>query len=64
MVDAWLVVVVVILTLAIIAAAIYLVVYFQHPEDKNVAWFPKIVVVSVVYWCHNVCDPPYMFLCR
>jgi LMBR1 domain-containing protein 1 len=45
MVNAWLVIVVVIITLAIIASSIYILVYFSHPEDKNVAWFPKIVVV-------------------
>jgi len=45
MTDPWLVVVTVIITLVIIAASIYILVYFSHPEDKNVAWFPKIVVV-------------------
>lgn len=45
MVNAWLVVVAVIISLAIVAASIYLLVYFSHPEDKNVAWFPKIVVI-------------------
>jgi len=28
-------------------SALYFLVYFQHPEDKWVAWAPKIVVVSV-----------------
>lgn len=45
MVNAWLVIVTVIISLAIVAASIYLLVYFSHPEDKNVAWFPKIVVI-------------------
>ena len=31
----------------ILVASVYFLVYFQHPEDKNVAWFPKGVVVSV-----------------
>lgn len=53
MVDAWLIVVVVIISLAIIAANVYILVYFSHPEDKNVAWFPKIVVVST--------HPPFLF---
>lgn len=50
MVNAFLVVAVVILSLAIIAGSIYILVYFQHPEDKLVAWGPKVVVVS--------CTPP------
>ncbi|KAL3900496.1 MAG: hypothetical protein SGCHY_001290 [Lobulomycetales sp.] len=28
------------------AAAFYFLVYFQHPADKNVAWLPKVVVIS------------------
>jgi LMBR1 domain-containing protein 1 len=43
--NPWLIVVTVIITVAIIIASIYLLVYFSHPEDKNVAWFPKIVVI-------------------
>eukprot|EP00732_Lithocolla_globosa_P003537 Lithocolla_globosa_v1_NODE_2878_length_1838_cov_4.805384.p1 type:complete len:511 gc:universal NODE_2878_length_1838_cov_4.805384:279-1811(+) len=34
-----------VLFLMLIAASIYFVVYFQHPDDKNVAWFPKVVVI-------------------
>lgn len=45
MANPFLIVVTVILSLAIIAGCIYILVYFQHPEDKNVAWGPKIVVV-------------------
>ncbi|GAM23900.1 hypothetical protein SAMD00019534_070750 [Acytostelium subglobosum LB1] len=26
-------------------ASLYLIVYFQHPDDKNVAYFPKVVVI-------------------
>eukprot|EP01132_Coremiostelium_polycephalum_P005895 gene5895-7340_t len=25
--------------------SLYLIVYFQHPDDKNVAYFPKIIVI-------------------
>jgi LMBR1 domain-containing protein 1 len=32
----------------VIAAAIYFLVYFQHPDDKWVAWLPKFVVVRVL----------------
>lgn len=45
MANPFLIIVTVILSLAIIAGSIYILVYFQHPEDKNVAWGPKIVVV-------------------
>ena len=45
MVDAWLIVVAVIVALCALVGNVYLVIYFQHPEDKWVAWFPKIVVV-------------------
>lgn len=45
MANPFLIIVTVILSLAIIAGCIYVLVYFQHPEDKNVAWGPKIVVV-------------------
>lgn len=45
MANPFLILVTVILTLAIIAGSIYVLVYFQHPEDKNVAWGPKFVVV-------------------
>jgi LMBR1 domain-containing protein 1 len=45
MVDGWLILVTILISLAIIAGSIYILVYFSHLEDKNVAWFPKIVVV-------------------
>jgi len=43
--NPYLIIVTVILCLLIIAGSIYILVYFQHPEDKNVAWFPKIIVI-------------------
>jgi LMBR1 domain-containing protein 1 len=46
MVDAVLIVTSVLFAILVIIASIYFVVYYQHPEDKNVAWFPKIVTVS------------------
>lgn len=37
----------------IIVASIYFLVYFQHPDDKLVAWFPKfIVVIPIKYIIH------------
>ncbi|RKO93019.1 LMBR1-like membrane protein-domain-containing protein [Blyttiomyces helicus] len=41
--------------LLVIVAAIYFVVYFQHPDDKWVAWFPKVVVIiGLTLACYNV----------
>lgn len=33
------------LSLVLVAVNIYLLVHYQHPDDVNQAWFPKIVVV-------------------
>ena len=39
----------------IVISSIYFLVYFQHPEDKWVAWFPKLVVVlGLSLACSNV----------
>jgi hypothetical protein len=46
MVDVVLIVTSVIFAALILLASVYFVVYFQHPEDKNVAWFPKIITVK------------------
>lgn len=55
MANPYLVVVAVILALLIIAGSIYILVYFQHPEDKLVAWGPKVVVVlSLVLACYSI----------
>lgn len=55
MANPFLIVVTVILALAIIAGSIYILVYFQHPEDRLVAWGPKIVVVlSLSLACFSV----------
>ena len=29
----------------VVAINVYILVHFQHPEDRNQAWWPKIVVV-------------------
>ncbi|KAJ3371138.1 hypothetical protein GGF31_003561 [Allomyces arbusculus] len=55
MVDVVLILTTVIFALLIIIGSIYFVVYFQHPDDKWVAWFPKIVVVlSLSVACYNI----------
>lgn len=45
-IDIILVITSVVFALLVTIAAIYFVVYFQHPNDKTVAWFPKGVVVA------------------
>ncbi|KAI3653386.1 hypothetical protein MP228_001333 [Amoeboaphelidium protococcarum] len=38
----------------VVIGAIYFLVYFQHPDDKWVAWFPKlVVVVGLTLSCYN-----------
>ncbi|KAJ3225716.1 hypothetical protein HK099_006329 [Clydaea vesicula] len=44
--DITLIVVSSIFALLIIVAALYFLIYFQHPDDKWRAWFPKFVVVA------------------
>jgi hypothetical protein len=46
MADVVLIVTIVIFSLLVILGAVYFLAYFQHPEDRNTAWFPKIVVVG------------------
>lgn len=41
-----LIVTAVVFALLVMLGAFYFVVYFQHPQDKWVAWFPKGVVVE------------------
>ena len=49
MVDVSLIVTSVLFAILVVIASIYFVVYFQSPTDKWIAWFPKIVVVRVLY---------------
>ncbi|KAI8909694.1 hypothetical protein EDD86DRAFT_238344 [Gorgonomyces haynaldii] len=54
-VDVGLIVTSVVFAILVIIGAFYFVVYFQHPNDANVAWFPKIVVVlSITLAAWNV----------
>ncbi|KAI9224739.1 LMBR1-like membrane protein [Blastocladiella britannica] len=39
----------------VVFGAVYFLVYFQHPDDKWVAWFPKfIVVLGFSVSCYNI----------
>jgi len=46
MVDVFLIVATVVVFLILIVAGLYLLIYFQHPDDKWDAWGPKIIVIS------------------
>ena len=45
-VDIWLIIIVCIIAVLLLVANVYALIYFQHPDDKNTAWMPKILVVS------------------
>ena len=36
----------IVVTALALACNVYVLVHFQHPDDRNQAWFPKIVVVT------------------
>lgn len=33
------------LSLVLVAVNVYILIHYQHPDDVNQAWFPKVVVV-------------------
>ena len=42
-----------VVAILVLLVSLYLVVNYQHPEDKNQAWIPKIVVLlglTVAFW--------------
>lgn len=52
MVDGFLIAVAVVVPVVILACVIYFVIYFSSPDDKNQAWFPKIMVMlSLLFAC-------------
>ncbi|KAI8818355.1 LMBR1-like membrane protein [Fimicolochytrium jonesii] len=54
-VDVVLVLTTVVFAILVIIASIYFLVYFQHPDDKWVAWFPKVIVVlGLSIACYNI----------
>ena len=49
----FLIVVTAVVCVLAVVVALYVLVSFQHPEDKNQAWFPKGVVIlgiSLAIW--------------
>jgi LMBR1 domain-containing protein 1 len=45
MIDVWLIVTMIVVSVLVLVGSIYFLVYFQSPEDHNQAWIPKIVTV-------------------
>jgi len=45
MVNVFMIIVSVVVCVLVILASLYLIVYFQHPDDKNLAYFPKVIVI-------------------
>ncbi len=41
----FLIVVTVVVAALAVLTALYVLVHYMHPEDKNQAWFPKVVVI-------------------
>ena len=55
MADIALIVTSAIFGILVLIGSVYFLVYFQHPEDKWVAWFPKfIIVLGLSVACFNV----------
>lgn len=52
--DWWLYLVLLVSILILLAINIYIIVIWQHPDDRNESYFPKAIVVS-----HNVCTLCY-----
>ena len=46
MVDVLLVVSIIVALGILLVGGVYLLVYYQHPDDHNEAWIPKIVVIG------------------
>lgn len=49
----FLIIVTVVVAILVLLVSLYLVVNYQHPEDRNQAWIPKIVVLlgfAVAFW--------------
>ena len=60
MVNIFLIVVAIIMAILVLALSFYIVFLYQHEEDKNTAWLPKIVVIcGLALACFNVLLLPY-----
>ena len=55
MVDIFLIVATTVTFLILLVVAIYLLVYYQHPDDRNDAYFPKLVVIIGIMLAGATC---------
>ena len=55
MVDVFLIISTIVAFLILFVAAVYLLVYYQHPDDHNEAYFPKLVVIGGIVLAGATC---------
>lgn len=66
----FLILVAIIASVVLVLINVYILVHFQHPEDRNQAWFPKLVVVrapnrsTTLGLCSEIFAPPTGFFPR
>lgn len=41
----FLIIVTIVVAALVVVSNLHILVHFQHPEDRNQAWFPKLVVI-------------------
>jgi len=49
----FLIIIIIVVAVLVLGVNVYVLIHYQHPEDRNQAWFPKLVVIlglSIVYW--------------
>lgn len=51
MIDAWLLILMIVIPFVLFVGNGYLIIYFQHPDDKLTAWGPKIVTLIALMAC-------------
>ena len=55
MADIFLIVATTVTFLILFVVAVYLLVYYQHPDDRNEAYFPKFVVIIGIMLAGATC---------
>ena len=55
MADVFLIVAVTVSILILLVVAVYLLVYYQHPDDHNEAYFPKLIVIIGIMLAGATC---------
>ena len=55
MADVFLIVALTVAFFILLVVAVYLLVYYSHPDDRNEAYFPKIVVIIGIMLAGATC---------